>query len=332
MSTPPNDDSDLRAMLDDAVSGVHPRRGTDEIRNPDRAGRPAAGRWLPVTLAAAVATVAVIGGAAWLGRQGDDPPAAGPSTPRTSQEASPESQASRTVTVPVYYVGETASGPRLFKETHRVPGTTKSELQVAVDEATSGRPQDPDYSSSWPYSDLVPKATQGEDEILIDFVMASGDTGGALDAGAEERAVQALVWTADAATGTDLPVRLTFNGGPISELFMTDAAVPAQRSSADSVLAPVSIEAPGESATVATRFEVTGQASTFEANVVWELRRGDTVVRHGFTTARECCMLSPYAFTVTAAPGDYTLVVHDTDESDGEGNGTSQDTKQVTVE
>jgi len=34
---------------------------------------------------------------------------------------------------------------------------------------------------------------------------------------------------------------------------------------------------------------------------------------------------------VTAAPGDYTLVVHDTDESDGEGVGTSQDTKRITV-
>jgi hypothetical protein len=55
-------------------------------------------------------------------------------------------------------------------------------------------------------------------------------------------------------------------------------------------------------------------------------------VRHGFTTARECCTQSPYSFTVTAPPGDYTLVVHDTDESDGEGVGTSEDTKRVKVE
>ena len=43
-------------------------------------------------------------------------------------------------------------------------------------------------------------------------------------------------------------------------------------------------------------------------------------------------LLAPYSFTVTAAPGDYTLVVHDTDESDGEGIGTSQDTKDITVQ
>jgi hypothetical protein len=65
--------------------------------------------------------------------------------------------------------------------------------------------------------------------------------------------------------------------------------------------------------------------------VVWELKRGDQVVRSGFTTAQECCTLSPYTFTVTATPGDYTLVVHDTDESDGEGIGTSEDTKSITV-
>jgi hypothetical protein len=55
-------------------------------------------------------------------------------------------------------------------------------------------------------------------------------------------------------------------------------------------------------------------------------------VRNGFTTAQECCTLSPYSFDVTAPPGDYTLVVHDTDESGGEGIGISQDTKDITVE
>ena len=77
---------------------------------------------------------------------------------------------------------------------------------------------------------------------------------------------------------------------------------------------------------------MTGRAATFEANVVWELKRGADTVRNGFTTAQECCTLAPYSFTVTAPPGDYTLVVHDTDESDGEGIGTSQDTKAITVE
>ena len=62
MSTPPTNDFDLRSLFDDAVSDVHPEGGTSEIRA--RAGRPSAGRWVPLTLAAAVATAVVIVGAA----------------------------------------------------------------------------------------------------------------------------------------------------------------------------------------------------------------------------------------------------------------------------
>jgi hypothetical protein len=64
---------------------------------------------------------------------------------------------------------------------------------------------------------------------------------------------------------------------------------------------------------------------------VWQLRRGEEVFREGYTTAAECCTLSPYSFTVSAPPGTYTLVVQDTDVSDGEGVGVSEDTKEITV-
>ena len=145
-------------------------------------------------------------------------------------------------------------------------------------------------------------------------------------------AVQSLVWTADAAAPGSGPVSFTVDGAPATEVLGIDTSAPVERASADSVLAVVAIATPTEGAVVPTRFEVTGQAATFEANVVWELKRGEEVVRQGFTTARECCALSPYSFEVTAVPGDYTLVVHDTDESDGEGIGTSADTKRITVE
>jgi hypothetical protein len=77
---------------------------------------------------------------------------------------------------------------------------------------------------------------------------------------------------------------------------------------------------------------VTGQAATFEANVQWELKQGDTVVRRGFTTAEECCTLAPYSFSVDAPAGTYTLVVHEEDASGGEGNPPSQDTKEIRVD
>ncbi len=81
MTTPPTNDSDLRGLLRDAVSDVHPEGGPEQIRA--RARRHSATRWVPLTVAAAVATVAVIGGAAWLAnKQPENTQAAGPTPPR----------------------------------------------------------------------------------------------------------------------------------------------------------------------------------------------------------------------------------------------------------
>ena len=55
------------------------------------------------------------------------------------------------------------------------------------------------------------------------------------------------------------------------------------------------------------------------------------MVKQGFTTAEECCTLSPYSFEVPRLPGNYTLVVHDEDASGGRGPGQVEDTKRVTV-
>lgn len=334
MTTPPNDDHELRRMLHDAVSDVHPSGGTEDIRALAGAKRPSAARWVPLTLAAAVATVLVIGGAAWLGGQSDDPPAAGPggpAAPISSGSPSAEPDPGRTVQVPVYYVGDTAAGQRLFTETRTVTGVTGTDLQVAVQEALTGSPVDGDYSV-WAPAEGVTAATSSNDEAIV--INLTGFEGPAGDMNDEDARIwlQALVWTADAATRSQLPVVFQIDGQPVDNLLATDTSLPVQRTSADSVLATVSISTPTEGATVANQFEVTGIAATFEANVVWELKQGDRVVRNGFATAAECCTLSPYSFTVTTTPGDYTLVVHDTDESDGEGVGTSEDTKNITVE
>ena len=332
MSTPPTDDSDLRALFDDAVSDVHPEGGTREIRA--RAGRPSAGRWVPITLAAAVATVAVIVGAAWVAqREPGDTLVAGPGSPE--QKPQPTSEAppvpGRTIQVPVYYVGSTAGGPRLFAESHEVTDATESELAVAVQEVLTGRPLDSDYESSFRDLGVTARAFDNDAGVTIDLSEPLSRPPG-MDEERAQMAVQSLVWTTEAAAPGSGPVTFTVAGAPADQVLGIDTSAPVERASADSTLATVSIATPGEGATVPTRFEVTGQAATFEANVVWELKRGDEVVRNGFTTARECCTLSPYSFTVTATPGDYTLVVHDTDESDGEGIGTSEDTKRIKVE
>ncbi len=331
MNTPPSDDSALRRLIDEAVSDVHPQGGTEEIRA--RSQRPSAARWVPLTLAAAVATVVVIAGSAWLGRGGDAPPAAqqgGTDDPAVTQTET-ESDPGRTVQAQVYYVGSTPAGPRLFAETHRVEGATTSDLDVAVQESLAAPALDPDYAVFPPDEDLVVRTSPSPAVITVDL-SAALPRPAEMDAEEAQMTLQAVVWTVHAATGSEAPVRFTVGDQATAEVLGVDTTQPLQRAGADSALATVSINTPTQGATVPTTFEVKGQAATFEANVVWELKQGDKVVRNGFTTAAECCTLAPYSFSVTATPGEYTLVVHDTDESDGEGIGTSEDTKQVTVQ
>jgi hypothetical protein len=100
------------------------------------------------------------------------------------------------------------------------------------------------------------------------------------------------------------------------------------------ILGPVQISTPTNGQKVpAGDLTVTGVANTFEANVVWELKDGSgTVVQHEFTTAAECCKLAPYEFTIkNLEPGNYTIFVHDSDES-GEGRPVNQDSKEIVVE
>ncbi len=143
--------------------------------------------------------------------------------------------------------------------------------------------------------------------------------------------LQSLVWTADQATSSAKPVRFIEGARDADQVLGLDTTTPVAQAGADSVMSTVSVDYPLQGAEISTVFVVRGRAATFEGNVVWELKQGSQVVKRGFTTATQCCTLSPYSFTVSVDPGRYTLVVHDTDESDGEGVGTSEDTKDITV-
>src|SRR4029078_9498845 len=100
----------------------------------------------PLTVGAAAATVLVIGGAAWLAQsQSDQPPAGSPVKPQSSASAPASAAASppRNASVPAYYVGDTAGGPRLFAEERHVADATGTGLQGAGDEAVSRQPLRP---------------------------------------------------------------------------------------------------------------------------------------------------------------------------------------------
>ncbi len=347
--TEPYDDR-LRALITEAVEDVEPRHGLEAIaaRTPERRarlGRLGRGRWAGAATvlasAAAVAAVVVLVGLPH-GRGGLGP------GPDPSPDESEQALAPAPPTVPrypwVYYVGDTGAGERLFRERVTEPlgdqGARRLGLR-AVAAGLSGTPADPDYRAAWPAGTVVEAVSVdgGGDVAQVTVSLSRRE---AYRAGLADRpagwspdqsllALQQLVLTMRDLVGRDLEVTLLIDGEPADRVLGVPVDGPLVPASADDVLSPVSVEQPVQDATVGSPFVVTGDASAVEANVQWELMRGDEVVQRGATTARECCTLSPYSFEVTAEPGDYTLVVHDEDASDGEGNGATRDTKRITV-
>ncbi len=322
-----NDDQ-VRELLDSAVADVEPRDGLAAIRARAAAARRRRGwAWglggVLATAAAAAVAVAVLGGAT---------PQDTPVAPAGSADGDVPPETGRPV--PVWFVGDTGVGPRLFEELHPGLGDTAA-LRLAVE----GTSFDPDYRSPWPAGTTVDSVQTGRDALSVHLLADADLTSRPASMSAAEArvAVQQLVRTAEAGPGLHgLPVEFAVAGRPVGTLLGVDVSHPVAAGPDDDVLSPVSISSPtqmeGRSlAPLSSPLTVTGHAAAFEANVQWELMQGDTVVKHGFTTARECCTLAPYSFTVTAPPGRYTLVVHEEDASGGEGTPSSMDTKDITI-
>lgn len=344
----PNEEARLRELLDDAVADVEPRPALDVITARTAQARPDRRPWLYGAGAAVAATAATVTAFAVLGpdavQQAEPPPATGPvaTEPAEDPTTEPLDEGPDTAdpepvpvdaAVPVYYVGETGQGPRLYREFH--PGIGAAPLAQALSDAVGRAPDDPDYATPWPAGTGAEVLAEGPDEIRIDVTSPAGtslhDRPAGMSAALADIAVQQLVYSAHAATQTTAPVQFFLDGGRTDQLLGVPVSEPLARAEETSTLAQVWIISPGEGASVPSGFTVEGIGAFFEANVVWELTQGDTVVRDGFTTAEECCRMAPYSFTVDAPPGTYTLVVRDDDVSGGEGPEPFSDTKTITV-
>lgn len=317
------DETALRGLLQSAVADVEPRGGLEAIRSRTTAPAPTRRPWAWSVAGAVAATAATVAGVTVLS-SGVGIPGGKPAPASHSPVAA---GAERTVTV--YFVGDTAAGPRLFSERRKVFAPVA--LQEALADAVQGAAIDRDYTSPWP-SAAVHNARLSDGVIFIAIDPAARRRPPGMSAHEAAAAIQQVVLTAQSAVGRPAPVTFRVGARPATTVLGTHVGGSVAGHRDDSDLAPVQISSPTEGATVTSPFQVRGRAATFEANVQWELMQGGgTVVRRGFTTARRCCTLSPYSFEVSAPPGVYTLVVHDEDVSNGEGVGRSQDTKTVTV-
>jgi hypothetical protein len=306
--------------------------------------------WFLAAGAAVVATAATIAAFAVIGDDASttsstpapaDAPsrATAPSKTKSTSAAGEDTSATpSTQAVPVYYVGETGQGPRLYREFHRLPTAPVDDaVAQALNEAVSATPEDPDYKTLWPEGAKVDNVEKSGDTLVVDLTGASmlRDRPAGMSKEEAQISVDQLVYTVQAGYQGEGPVRFQLDGQITDQLLGVPVAEPLARPDDMTSLAQVWIISPGEDDTVKSPFKVKGVGSFFEANVVWELRKGDKVVassaKSGPVMAEECCTMAPYEFTVKADPGNYTLVVSDEDASGGEGPKPFQDTKDITV-
>ncbi|MGE3287086.1 MAG: Gmad2 immunoglobulin-like domain-containing protein [Pseudonocardia sp.] len=254
-------------------------------------------------------------------------PEPGSPAPVTSSPA-PAPPGAQERAVPVYFVAETPSGPRLYREFHRI--MTADPASDAVREMLRG-PLDPDYRTPWPSGTaLRAPVTAADGVITVDLTLGSGSA--QVGTAGAEMTVQQLVYTVQGALQSSDPVRILVDGAPVPELFGAVAtAEPVARGDQYAVRSLFQIDSPAEGATVGSPVTVSGEAAAFEANVPWEVRQDGRVVQRGFATAEVGQQFAAFRFTVTLPPGTYEVKITEDDPSGGEGRPPFTDDKTFTV-
>lgn len=251
----------------------------------------------------------------------------------TSTESSEAGSGS--VTVPVYFVGDTPQGPRLFREFRKVEADNPLEEAAAL--LTAGDALDPDYRTLFPAGDFTSVTAEGDELVATvpdDAWRAAGD----LSPAEARLAVQQLVYTLQGVQQARATVRVVGpDGTDEPALLGVDASDGFTNAPPIDVLALVNITAPEEGATVSGSFPAEGVASSFEATVPWEIRDASgEVVLDGFSTAEGWGdRLYPWSTDVDVSglePGDYSFVALTDDPSGGEGPGPTEDSKTIVVQ
>jgi hypothetical protein len=228
----------------------------------------------------------------------------------------------------VYFVAETASGPRLYREFHRVE--TADPASDAVREMFAGA-IDPDYRTPWPAGTGL-RAPVGAAGGVITVDLTGPTTGAQVGSAGAELTVQQLVYTVQGALQSTDPVRILVDGAPVDELFGSVAtADPVPRADIYATRSLVQIDAPADGATVTGPVEVTGEAAVFEATLPWAVLRDGEVVESGSTSTAEGQVFAPFAFTLDLAPGEYVVRISEDDPSGGEGRPVLTDDRRITV-
>jgi hypothetical protein len=304
-----------------ALAGIRQRIARHESRSlfrgwhRVRASRPrrprGAAMWWSGMVGAGTVTATVV---AVMASVGSCNPVAGPAPDQAPPPAAAsQTTASTSARVPIYYIGATKAGPRLYREYHVVaprPAGTAAALKAAIAQMLDGRTAyDRDYHSSWPASATVRSVAVRDGVATIDL---GGATVNGYDPKENAAALQQLIWTGTAYSG-GTGVRLLFDGKPRATLWK--AALPCsgvlRRAAAVSALAPVWVIDPQAGSLSGRNVTVNLAGIVFEGAVNVRVKNSaGRVVYHKVVqltmgapaqgTARLTVRLNPGAYTVEA--------------------------------
>jgi hypothetical protein len=298
---------------------------------------------VPVLLAAVSVSAVVLAGC----NSGDDSQATDPNNqpthsgkpskqPKPTDEPSPSGSASTggttdTVAVPLYFVGDTPMGPRLFREFQQVEADNPVDEALAI--LAGDAANDPDYSSLLTGATLQSGTTDEDMTIQVSGDVAQGPS--SMTSKDAKLAVQQVVFTVQGILQDRVPISFVTPDGASTTLFGLSTPDGGFGQDQD-VLALVSVTEPEQDSQPGATFTASGVANSFEATVPWQvLDASGKKVLDGFATAEGFGdKLYPWQSQVDCSslpPGTYTFVAMTDDPSDGEGAGPTQDTKTFTI-
>ena len=229
-----------------------------------------------------------------------------------STEATP-----RTVDAKIFFVADTPRGFKLFSEVQEFK--EQDDLpEFIISQLISGAitPKDPDYVNLWDGSHSLLSITYSDSLATIDFTLGKLNVGSE----GEQRAIDQLVWTLTELADRVTKVRFTVNGQPIESFAgHVDTSGEFSRAPDYEVLNPIQIESVMEGDELSNPVTISGNACTFEANVVWTLLKDQEVVDEGFTTAAAACPeRSSWKISLPDLnPGEYVIEAKEFSAEDG---------------
>lgn len=337
-----SDDERLRALFHDAVSDVEPDDRLGEVRRRTRVRRTSSRRWAPVLVGAGAVAATVVAATFVVGAIDDDNPG-DDDLPVASSPPTSDNEDAITAAAALYFLGDTSTGPRLFREFQAVTPTADPEQKVllALQRLEFG-PRDPDYDTLWP-ADSFSAVSVEDDRIVVEL-----GTSAALEPAGDAAllGVQQAVYTAEGALGETLPLAFEWDGEPARVVLGSRVGAVVERLRSYDITAPVNITDPAEQLTIDDdSFVANGtMAANVQSPVTWSLVRNGAVVLEGQATPSETTGSDARA-TLHApgwetdeidlsglAPGDYVfevsvLDVGQTSDTPGE----FSDTRTITV-